>query len=397
MNKNIGKYFVFLLGFLAAFPPMATDMYLPALPMLQNLWNESMSSVNLTLAAFFTAFCISLLIYGPVSDQFGRRRPLLNGIGLYIAASLSCAFAANVEQMVIFRIFQAVGAASASGLAVAISKDVYKGNERQRILAIVNVIMAIAPMIGPTVGSLILGIGSWHWIFAVQATLGFIGWVGVFRMPETMSKESGRKAIETAGAYLELIKNKRYILLTILFSIIVIPHFSFIAVSSNIFINQFGFSEHQFGLFFALNAGAIMAGSFLCSRLSKIVDSKHIITASLIGIAAGGLCMVIGVFPGPWRLSIPMSVCSFSYGLNRPPVINMILEQVKRFAGAASSLILFSQFLTAAFAMRFISMDWYDPITVLGLSAVITGTFVLLLWQFALRKISVNPLIHENE
>ena len=144
INKN---KLLLLLALLAAFPPLSTDMYLPAIPLLQANWQVSLEVVNLTLVGFFVSYCICLLFYGPLADRFGRRPPLLAGIGLFILASLMCALVDNVASLIAFRVLQAAGAASASVLALAISKDVYLGHERERALAYMGVIMALAPML----------------------------------------------------------------------------------------------------------------------------------------------------------------------------------------------------------------------------------------------------------
>ncbi len=124
-----------LLVLLTAFPALSTDMYLPAMPALAGIWGVSMAVVNLTLIGFFVTFCVALLIYGPVSDRFGRRPPLLAGVSLYVAASLACAASSGAGGLIAARVLQAAGAAAASSLAMAITKDVYDGRQRARIIA----------------------------------------------------------------------------------------------------------------------------------------------------------------------------------------------------------------------------------------------------------------------
>jgi len=146
MNKN---RFLPLIALLSAFPPLSTDMYLPAIPLLQKIWQQPLSIINLTLVGFFISYCICLLFYGPLSDRFGRRRPLLIGIGIYIVASFLCAVSNNAAALIIFRVLQAAGGASSSVLALAITKDVYEEHERGKIFAYIGVIMALAPMLSP--------------------------------------------------------------------------------------------------------------------------------------------------------------------------------------------------------------------------------------------------------
>jgi DHA1 family bicyclomycin/chloramphenicol resistance-like MFS transporter len=147
-----------LLVLLTAFPPLATDMYLPAIPMLQERWEQPLMVINLTLVVFFLSYCVFLLIYGPLSDRFGRRPPLLGGIGLFVMASVLCSFADSALTLIVARVFQAAGAASATSLALAITKDIYTNNERIRILAWMGVIMPLAPAVAPILGGLDHGV-----------------------------------------------------------------------------------------------------------------------------------------------------------------------------------------------------------------------------------------------
>ncbi len=369
-----------LLALLAAFPPLSTDMYLPAIPLLQKIWQQPLAIVNLTLVGFFVSYCFFLLIYGPLSDRFGRRPPLLVGIGIFILASLLCAVSDNVITLIVFRVLQAAGAASASALALAISKDVYNGFERERILAYIGVIMALAPMLAPIFGSWVMVWFSWRWIFVVQGAIGAIGWVGVWRMPETLKTPSSTNALQTAGIYLQLLGNRRYIGYALMMSLVVLPHFAFIAGSADIYITRLGLSEQVFGYFFALNAAAIMAGSFACTRLLRRVGSRGLLTAGFAGILIGGLGMFIRWLPGPWGLALPMAVISFSFGLSRPPSNNLVLEQVDRHAGAASSLLIFIYFMLGAFSMWLISLDWTDKIRTIGVLATVAGSILLGIW-----------------
>nr|WP_269851165.1 MFS transporter [Methanosarcina horonobensis] len=160
-----------LLALLTAFPPLSTDMILPAIPSLAETWGVSLSVINLILVCFFVTYGFFLLFYGPISDRLGRRRPLLFGLAVYIVASLLCAFASSASVLIGLRILQAAGAAASSSISMAITKDIFSGQERERILAYIAVIMALAPMLAPVIGGWVLADFSWHWIFFVQALM----------------------------------------------------------------------------------------------------------------------------------------------------------------------------------------------------------------------------------
>ncbi len=369
-----------LLSLLTAFPPISTAMYLPAIPKLVEIWQRPLAVVNLTLVGFFVSYCVSLLIFGPLSDRFGRRRPLLTGIGMFVVTSLLCAGSNSAAGMIVLRVLQAVGAGAASTLALAISKDVYEGNERERVLAYIGVIMALAPMLSPVFGGWIMTFFSWRWIFVSQGLFGAVAWIGVWRMPETLEKPTASGFFQTAGIYLLLFQNRRYIGLALLLSIVGLPHFAFIGGSADIYISRFGLTEQIYGYFFALNAAAMMAGAYVCTLLLRRMSSRGVMALSFAGVLLGGLGLLLPGFDGPWGLAIPMAVTTFSVGLGRPPSNNLVLEQVERHAGAASSILIFIYFMIGAFSMWLISFGWVDKIHTIGFLGAGAGGFVLVLW-----------------
>ncbi len=380
MIKN--NKLLLLLALLAAFPPLSTDMYLAAIPLLQKTWNQPLAMLNLTLVCFFISYCVALLFYGPLSDRFGRRPLLLAGITIFILGSLLCAVSDQVVVLIVSRVIQGAGAASASTLSMAITKDVYKADERGRILAYIGVIMALAPMLAPVFGGWMLTRFSWRWIFMIQAGIGLVAGIGVFRMAETLKTPSARGVLQTAGIYLQLLRNRRYLGFSLMMSLVVLPHFAFIGGSADIYITRFGLSEQVFSYFFALNAAAIMAGAFLCTRLLHRIGPRRILTAGFAGILMGGLGMMAHLFPGPWGLALPMALLSFSFGLSRPPSNNLVLEQVDQYAGAASSLLIFIYFMLGAFAMWLISLEWSDKVHTIGALGTMAGGIILGIWLF---------------
>lgn len=379
-----------LLALLAAFPPLSTDMYLPALPLLQKNWQQPMPVVNLTLSGFFIGFCVSMLLYGPLSDKYGRKPPLMCGIIIYIAASFVSGFMDDIYHLIFLRVLQGVGASSGVVISMAITKDLYEGAHRQRILAYMAVIMALAPMLAPVFGGVIMARLSWHWVFFVQAVLGIIALGGVFWLKEPLQEPEDVGVFETLCLYLKLFTNRRYISLVLLFSVIVLPHFSFIGSASNIYISHFGTSEQEFSYFFAFNAAAIMAGSFVCTRIQRHMASAKIVTISFAGILAAGLLMHADLKAGPWGLALPMAQASFFFGLSRPPSNHLVLLQVDQGAGSASSLMIFLYFITAAFAMWFISLDWADTIHVIARVAIFSAFFVLAVWLPMVKKLQLD-------
>ncbi|MEN8190567.1 MAG: multidrug effflux MFS transporter [Thermodesulfobacteriota bacterium] len=372
--------FVLLLALLTAFPPLATDMYLPVIPHLQTLWQKPLAVVNLTLVLFFITYCFFLLVYGPLSDRFGRKPPLIAGLLLFIAASLLCAASPSINWLIGARIFQAMGAAAASAISMAMAKDRLTSGTRERVLSQIAIIMALAPMIAPMIGSLIMDYLSWPWIFIFQAGMGMVALVGVFKTAESHSAEQGSSIQSLIHSYHRVLTNLRLVGVVACNALVGLPLFAFIAGSAPIYISRFGMDEKQFSLFFGANALCFMIGSMVCLRFGKRLGTLKMITIGYSGIGIGGIIMLSPLFDGPWRLALPIGLATFCLGLCRPPSNNLALEQVGRDAGTASSAMVFTYFVFGAFAMAGASLQWTDKIDVIGWTALAAGGTALTLW-----------------
>ena len=360
------KKMIALLALLAAFPPLSTDMYLAAIPLLVSRWQQPLAVVNLTLVGFFITYCGFLLVYGPLSDRYGRRPPLLVGLVLYTISSLLCAWAGKVEVLIVSRLLQGAGAAAASSIAFAICKDRFEGRLRQRIFIQLGIIVAAAPMVAPLVGGWIIERFDYQWVFILQAGLGIVAFIGVFIMQESLQALDREGLKQVFLGYLRLLKNPRYTALMISFACIGVPFFAFIAISSDIYITGLGYSEQEYGYFFGANASAFMIAPIVFSKMVKRFRLANLLTVSFLGVLLSSIPMMSDLIPFPWRLALPMWLLTFFFSFGRPPGNNLILEQVDRDVGSASSLMVFSFFITGSCSMWFISLGWSDPVGILG-------------------------------
>ncbi|WBF68350.1 multidrug effflux MFS transporter [Desulfovibrio subterraneus] len=370
-----------LILLLSAFPALSTDMYLPAIPTLCDLWQISLAQANLSLVVFFISFSACLLVHGPLSDRYGRRPILLWGISLYVVGCLLCASSTSITMLVFSRIVQAMGAAAASAMSLALAKDLYDGEGRKKLLAYLGVIVPLCPMVAPTIGAFMLSHVSWRGIFLSQAILSLTALYGAFRLTEPLQEKGSGGFSAAVGRYRDLLRNKAYLGYAISFSLLGFPFFAYIASSADIFITGFGMTEQTYGLYFAFNAFALMIGSFLCSRLCVGIASRTILLVSVTGMICSAAAMLYLGGDTPVLFALPMFAYSMFLGMSRPISNHMILEQVQKDAGTASSLLTFFFFICGAIAMETISFNWESKplaIAVMGLAATITPLIVVI-------------------
>jgi DHA1 family bicyclomycin/chloramphenicol resistance-like MFS transporter len=365
-----------LIILLAAFPPLSTDMYLPAIPTLCTIWGITLAQANLSLVVFFVSFSAFLLLHGPLADRFGRRPVLIGGVSLYIAGSLSCAGADSITFLVLSRIIQACGAAAGSAMALALTKDLYRGNEQKKILAYIGVLIPLCPMVAPSIGALILQYASWRSIFLAQAILTLPALYGAFRLKEPMTTEhSGTGGVSAAiRRYGRLARNGAYMVYTLAFSVMGFSFFAFLGGSSDIYIRSFGMTEQIYSLYFGFNALALTLGSLLCARVLVNFESRRILFITLVGMFfSTGTLLFLGKAT-PTNFALSMFAYSLFLGMSRPISNHLILKQVRQDTGTASSLLTFFNFLCAAVAMELISPDWSSKPMVIGVMGLVGST-----------------------
>ncbi len=375
----------FFLAFLAALGPLSNDMYLPALPSLVKFWGVSEAAGGLTLSLWFVSFGIFLLVYGPFSDRFGRKPALMVGLLFFSLSSVGCALSNGFQEMIIFRVLQAAGGAACVAMTMAISRDVFEGHIRQRVLAYLGVIMAVAPMAAPFLGSLTLKYFTWRWIFGLQAFYGVSAFTLVLYLEEPLQKEKRLAAMSFLKPYLSTITNFRFLSTSTLMGVVMGPTYAFIAASPYIYMEQFGLSRAAYSRYFACNAVGLMLGSLVCAKLSKRFSAAVLNAWGFAGVTLGGGCILAFGSQGPTWFALSMGIIAFCCGASRPVSNNIVLDQVEVYVGAASSIMTFTLFTLGAVFMWAASADFLNRVILVGLMGVGVGGFVLAMWPLQLR------------
>ena len=371
------------IALLASFPALATDLYLPALPSMSAQLNCSVSLVNLSLILFFVFISVSSVIWGPLSDKYGRKRVLLIGMPLFVLSSIACVFSQSVYQLLIARVFQAIGAGAAMAVNLAIVKDMFPGKKREQMLALISFLNGMIPIIAPSIGALIFRLTSWRGAFVVLTAIGTLAWLFVLALKETNTQFSELSVFRTTMRLLVVLKNPHFTRLIIAFSVISIPLLGYISVSSFIFVNRFGVSEEIFALYFGATASFFVYGGPIYLVLLKYLKPTTIITICCCGsLISGILLLTIGQM-GPVFFAIAIACGFLSVSISRPPSSSLLLEQQDRDTGSASSLIQASFVLTGSAGMFLISLDWSNRILVLGIMSLILNAIGMFIWVYS--------------
>jgi DHA1 family bicyclomycin/chloramphenicol resistance-like MFS transporter len=348
--------FVFLLGGMGALTALSTDMSVPALPRLAEVFQTSADRAQLTLSLFLLGFAVGQLAYGPVSDRFGRRPILLFGLTLYTLASIGCVVAGTIEQLIVFRLLQGLGGCAPRVMSPAIVRDEFHADRGAQVLSSVVIVMAIAPLVAPTIGGFLVEFFDWRAIFIVLTVAAIL----VLGAVVTQFGESAKYRDASATRFASILRNYGRFLgnraclgYTLINCGVFGGMFCYISGSSFVLIDFYGLSTQLYGLFFSLNGLAFMTGSSINRRLLGRYAPQKILR---VGLA---ICMLAGVLilldaelrlGGPAGIIAPFILYCFGMALVYSNGTARAMEPMPQIAGLASSLIGSSQMLSAAVA-----------------------------------------------
>ncbi|MCL6732669.1 multidrug effflux MFS transporter [Streptomyces neyagawaensis] len=383
--RRTGLLVTLVLGGLTATPPLAMDMYLPALPEVTNSLHAPAATVQLTLTACLAGMALGQLLIGPMSDRWGRRRPLLLGLAVYVLATALCALAPTVETLIAFRLVQGLAGSAGIVIARAVVRDLYDGDAMARFFSTLMLISGVAPIVAPLVGGQILRVTDWRGVFVVLTVIGAALLAVVWaRLPETLApaERHGGGVGETLHAMRGLLTDRVFMGYVLAGGFAFAALFAYISASPFVIQEIYGASPQTFSILFGVNSvGLVIVGQIngkvLVGRVS--LDKVFAVGLTVIMLAATALLLMslgafgeVGLAPVAAALFVLMS----AMGVTLPNTQALALMRVRHAAGSASALLGTSSFLIGAIASPLVGVAGEEtavPMAVVQLTATLVA------------------------
>ncbi len=359
---------IVILGSIIAIGPLTIDIYLPAFSAIAKSFSAHESLVQLSLTTYFIGMAFGQLLYGPIIDRYGKKPPLFFGLSLFFISSVACFYATSIEQIIIFRFFQGLGACAGSAIPRSIVRDIFSPQESARVFSHLVLAMGVAPIIAPTIGNLFLTFFDWRMIFAFLAAFGiFCLAVTHLYIPETKGFNQNEKISHAFQKYFGILHDKNFIIQTLTGGMILGTLFSYITGSPFLYLDFFKISTGDYGIIFSINSIGFVAASQLNARLLKKFTIKKLLGKIIFIPAITGLSLIFISSNNPnfWIISFLFFVIVCSCGMIMPNTTALALSNQAKHSGSAAALLGTIQFSIAALASFLISKFYNgDPLTV---------------------------------
>jgi len=341
------RYFitVLILGALTAIGPFSIDMYLPGFLEIAKSLHTTPAEVSLSLSGFFIGISAGQLLYGPLLDRFGRKKPLYIGMVLYVAASVGSYFVGSIEQLIVLRFIQALGSCAATVAAMAMVRDIFPVEDNAKVFALLILILGVSPMLAPTVGGYITAAFGWQVIFLVLAAIAFLILLSVvFYLPESYQPDPtySLKPVPIITSFWSVMKHPQFYTYAVGGAIGFSGLFAYLAASPFVFMDVYGVSSKIYGWIFALLSIGFIGSSQLNGMLTKKYKSERIVNVALPLMVIIGIVFLIGS-TGNWLGIYGTIVAVFAFlccvGITYPNTAALSLAPFGKNAGTAAALM----------------------------------------------------------
>lgn len=366
-----------LLAALTAFAPMSLDLYLPAFPEIASTYGTDTGSVQLTMSACLLGLGIGQIVWGPTSDRYGRKRPLAIGVVVFIITSLLIPFSPTFGVLVALRFVQALGGSAGIVIARATVRDLFSGVELARAMSLIVTVFALAPVVAPLIGSAVLIVASWQWMFVVLALFGTLCLVGVALMPETLPFER-RTSHGFTGAmrqYGTIIGDSRFRVSATVAAMGSMAVFTYISSSPAVLMDSYHVSETQFALVFAGLSVCFALGAQLNMRLLKTHRVISLLRSSVATqLIVSTLVLIAALRSAPLLvLLIPLVVVLMTVAGVNSNAMALALDPFPNSAASAAAVVGGLQQGVGALASAVLSVMTLRPPVEMGIGLTIAG------------------------
>lgn len=381
-SAKVSFILVVFLGMLTAITPLATDLYLPALPIMPGELNTTASNIQMTIGIMTFGVAIGQLFGGPISDTMGRKLPLIIGNLLCVISGIICAYAPSIEILLLGRFLQGLTGSVGIVISKAIARDFASGQELTKLFALLMMVNGLAPVLAPLVGGQLLLFTTWRVIFVILALFSTILLVGSFLFRESLPKEKRiTGGIGTAAKnYIKLIKDKPFLGQTLIQLFAFGAFFSYISGSSFVYQNIFQLSAQEFSYLFGINSCGIILASAISGRISNVITSKQLLTFSLWQLTIGSLLFLVAMLLEwpltPVTIILFFTVCTVS--LFGSASFSMAMTSYGKMAGSASAILGFASMFAAGIVSPLVGIGGDHTGIPMGITMLVCAVLSLL-------------------
>jgi len=375
-----------VLSTLVAFGPFATDMYLASFPQIAASLGSSLALVQLTLSVYLIGLGGGQVLYGPVIDHFGRRLPLLAGIGVFALSSLACAVTTDIHVMIAMRLLQAVGGGAGMVIGRAIVRDLFEVTEAAHFMSVLMMAQSLGPILAPALGGVLLLVGDWRLLFAIMAAYGAVCWTTVFRLlPETLRPER-RKPLSFAeflAAFAWLLRHREFIVTALTSSVAMSSMFAFITGSPFVFMKVYGASAQGFGFLFAGTTLGMLVAATVNRMLLRHFTPATIFKGAVRFHLAATTALVLATATHSLAITmVPLALCVSTVPILLANGSALTMQASGPYVGSASAVYGLLQFVMASVTSSLIGVfhdgtAWPMAEVMLGVSFAGNAVFLL--------------------
>jgi MFS transporter, DHA1 family, multidrug resistance protein len=378
MTRKRYFFLILILGLLTALSPFSIDMYLPGFPAIAKALHTDIGQVDRSLSSFFIGLAFGQLLYGPMMDRFGRKKPLYFGLALYIIVSVGCFSATSINTLIILRFVQALGSCAAGVAAMAMVRDIFPVKDNAKVFALLILVLGASPMIAPTVGSYLTAAFGWQSVFIMLMSIAILILTAViFTLPESYKADTSfsLKPLPIIKNFLSVIKVPQFYTYAITTSLAFAGLFAYVAGSPAVFMLFFHVSGKTYGWIFAFLSIGFVGSSQLNNILIKHFRSERIVVVALTGQVIVALFLLLASFYGWLGLYATISMIFLilcGVGITNPNASALSLAPFAKNAGTAASLMGAMQLGIGALASYSISL--FSTISTLPMSVIMMGS-----------------------